>query len=205
MRTLKLTLAYDGTAYAGWQLQPGKPTVQGTLEDAIAKVTGQPCASLASGRTDAGVHALGQVAAFRTDSPLPPEVLLRALNANLPHDVAVLEAAEAPAGFHPITPRRPQALPLRDPRRPGPRRFPPPFRWHYVYGRLDADAMHRAAAALLGTHDFRSFQSSGRRAKPACGRSSTSRSSGAGQGNSPLSLWERGSNSPVSLWERGRG
>jgi tRNA pseudouridine(38-40) synthase len=161
MRTLKLTLAYDGTTYAGWQLQPGKPTVQKILEAAIEKVTGQHSSTLASGRTDAGVHALGQVVGFRTDSQLPPEVLLRAINANLPHDVAVLDAVEVPEGFRPthdVVRKRYRYVihdgPLRDV-------FGRHFAWHYRYGRLDAEAMRRAAAALLGTHDFSSFQSSG--------------------------------------------
>jgi tRNA pseudouridine38-40 synthase len=161
MRTLKLTIAYDGAAYAGWQSQHGKPTVQDTLEKAIHKVTGQRTRVLASGRTDAGVHALGQVVALRTDSRLPPEVLLRALNANLPDDIAVLDFAEAPAGFHPIAHavRKRYRYVIHD----GPVRdvFWRRFAWHYRYGRLDAEAMQRAAAALLGTHDFCSFQSSG--------------------------------------------
>ncbi len=161
MRTLKLTIAYDGTAYAGWQFQPEQADRAGTLENAIAKVTGQHVRILASGRTDAGVHALGQVVGFRTDSALPPEVLLRAINANLPHDVAVLDVAEAPDGFHPIADavRKRYRYLIHD----GPVRdvFRRHFVWHYVYGRLDADAMRRAAAALLGTHDFSSFESSG--------------------------------------------
>ncbi len=165
MRTLKLTIAYDGTAYAGWQFQPERPTVQGTLENAVAKVTGQHVRILASGRTDAGVHALGQVVGLRTDSALPPEVLLRAINANLPHDVAVLDVAEAPDGFHPIADviRKRYRYLIHD----GPVRdvFQRHFAWHYVYGRLDADAMSRAAAALLGTHDFSSFESSGAKRK----------------------------------------
>jgi tRNA pseudouridine38-40 synthase len=161
MRTLKLTIAYDGTAYAGWQLQPDKPTIQGTLEKAVAKVTGRQVQILASGRTDAGVHALGQVVAFRTDSTLSPEVLLRAINANLPGDVAVIDAAEAPAEFHPIRDavRKRYRYTIHD----GPVRdvFHRHFIWHYIYGRLNADAMRRAAAALLGTHDFSSFETSG--------------------------------------------
>ena len=165
MRTLKLTIAYDGTAYAGWQFQLGKPTIQDTLESAIAKVTGQRVRVLASGRTDAGVHALGQVAAFRTTSALPPDVLLRALNANLPHDIVVLDAADAPAGFHPTyhALRKRYRYVIHD----GPVRevFRRHFVWHYSYGRLDAEAMQRAAAPLLGRHDFRSFESSGARRK----------------------------------------
>ncbi len=161
VRTLKLTVAYDGTAYAGWQFQPGKPTVQDTLENAIEKVTGRRVRVLASGRTDAGVHALGQVVAFRTDSTLTPEVLRRAINANLPHDVAVLDVAEVPKNFRPIAHavRKRYRYVIHD----GPVRdvFTRHFAWHYSYGRLDAEAMQRAAAALLGTHDFRSFQSSG--------------------------------------------
>ena len=161
MRLLKVTIAYDGTAYAGWQVQRDEPTVQGALEAAIAQVTGQAVRVLASGRTDAGVHALGQVVGFRTESALPPEVLLRALNAVLPRDIAVLDAAEAPEGFHPIrgAVRKRYRYVIHD----GPVRdvFQRRYVWHYGRGRLDAEAMQRAAAPLLGRHDFRSFQSSG--------------------------------------------
>lgn len=161
MRTLKLTLAYDGTAYAGWQVQPDCCTVQGTLEAAIEKVTGQRVRLLASGRTDAGVHALGQVVGFQTQSGLPVEVLKRALCAELPPDVAVLDVAEVPEGFHPIRDavRKRYRYLIHD----GPVRdvFRRQYGWHYGRGRLDAEAMGRAAEALVGTHDFRSFQSSG--------------------------------------------
>jgi tRNA pseudouridine38-40 synthase len=161
VRTLKLTLAYDGTAYAGWQVQPGQSTVQQTLEAALEKVAGETIRVLASGRTDAGVHALGQVVGFQTDSGLSPEALRRALNANLPDDVAVLDVAEAPQGFHPISHahRKRYRYVVHD----GPVRdvFSRRFVWHYSGGRLDADAMHRAAAGLLGTHDFRSFETAG--------------------------------------------
>jgi len=102
LRTLKLTLVYDGTTYAGWQFQPGRPTIQETLEKAARKITGLPVSTLASGRTDAGVHALGQVVGLRTASNMPTAVFHRALNANLPGDIAVLDVAEAPPGFHPI-------------------------------------------------------------------------------------------------------
>ena len=164
MRTIKLTLAYDGTAYAGWQVQRGQKTVQGALEAAIRKVTGQQVRAIASGRTDAGVHALGQVAAFRTESRLPADVLQRALNAELPHDVAVLEAADAPEGFHPIRDavRKRYRYVIHD----GPVRdvFRRTYCWQYP-GRLDVAKMARAARALLGTHDFRSFEASGAKRK----------------------------------------
>ena len=161
MRTIKLALAYDGTEYAGWQVQPGQATVQGTLEAAIKKVTGQQVRVTASGRTDAGVHALAQVAAFETDSKLSNHVLQRALNAELPRDVVVLQLNEAPPGFHPIRDavRKRYRYVIHD----GSVRDT--FRlgqcWQYVHGRLDVDAMQRAANALLGTHDFSSFETSG--------------------------------------------
>src|SRR5262245_24827224 len=102
MRFFKLTLAYDGTAYAGWQWQPDLPTIQGALEAALHEVTGDKIRAIASGRTDAGVHALGQVVSFKAETKLPPEILCKAVNANLPHDMLVLEVREVPEGFHAI-------------------------------------------------------------------------------------------------------
>jgi tRNA pseudouridine38-40 synthase len=161
MRTLKLTIAYEGTCYAGWQCQADRPTVQQTLETALQKITGEAIRTLASGRTDAGVHALGQVVGFRTESKLAADVFVRALNANLPDDIAVIDAVEVAETFHAIRDvvRKRYRYVIYD----GPTRevFLRRFAWRYTYGRLDADAMRRAAAALLGTHDFRSFESSG--------------------------------------------
>ena len=100
MRNIKLTLSYDGTDFSGWQTQPGVRTVQETVEQAIAKLTKAARVRLnASGRTDTGVHALGQVANFFTDSSLDAKTLVRAINAHLPEDVVVTSAAEAPAAF----------------------------------------------------------------------------------------------------------
>ena len=96
MRNIKLTLAYDGTDFNGWQTQPGYRTVQETLETSIAKLTGQPARVNASGRTDTGVHAVGQVLNFYSDTNSPAEVLVRALNAHLPADIVVSEAADMP-------------------------------------------------------------------------------------------------------------
>lgn len=158
MRTLKLTLAYDGTAYAGWQVQPGQETLQETLEAALAKITGEMVRVTASGRTDSGVHALGQVVSFDTESPLAADVFQRALNAELPHDMAVLDAAEAPLGFHAIRDaiRKRYRYVIHDGAVPDV--FRRQYAWHYRQ-QLDAEAMHRAAQPLLGTHDFRSFES----------------------------------------------
>jgi tRNA pseudouridine38-40 synthase len=164
MRSFKLTLAYDGTAYAGWQVQKGHIAVQEVLESAIEKVTGERARAIASGRTDAGVHALGQVVGFRTETHLSADVLQRALNAELPQDVAVLEAAEARENFHPIRDavRKRYRYAIHD----GPVRdvFRRRYCWHYA-GRLDEAAMARAAQALLGKHDFRSFETSGAQRK----------------------------------------
>jgi len=160
MRTIKLTLAYDGTAYAGWQVQPGATTVQGTLEAALTKVTGESIRVLASGRTDAGVHALGQIVGLRTGSALAVDVLRKALNAVLPPDIAVIEAAEVREDFHAI--RDAQRKRYRYVIHDGPVRdvFRRAYLWHYGR-RLDEQAMHRAAQVLLGTHDFSSFERAG--------------------------------------------
>src|SRR5580765_470592 len=100
MRNIKLVLAYDGTEFAGWQIQPDAATIQGTLAQAIEKLTSERVLPQGSGRTDAGVHALAQVATFSTDSSIPTENFLKALNGNLPSSIRVLEANEVPAAFH---------------------------------------------------------------------------------------------------------
>jgi tRNA pseudouridine38-40 synthase len=160
MRSLKLTLAYDGTRYAGWQWQPTLPTLQGTLETAWQKVTGEKTRLIASGRTDAGVHAIGQVVSVKTESHLPPDILCRALNANLPEDLLVLDVNEAPPDFHAIRDavRKRYRYVIQD----GPQRdiFARQYAWN-VWQQLDVSAMQQAAQALEGTHDFTSFETSG--------------------------------------------
>jgi tRNA pseudouridine38-40 synthase len=160
MRTFRLTLAYDGTHYSGWQVQPGRVTLQGALEQVLHKVTGTEIRVTASGRTDAGVHAFGQVVSFRSETGLSPEVLQKALNAELPHDMAVLEVAIAADDFHAIASAKRKRYryvlhdaPIRDV-------FSRHFAW-YLHTRLDVSAMHRAAQALTGRHDFCSFETSG--------------------------------------------
>ncbi len=160
MRFLKITLAYDGTDFAGWQVQPNERTVQQTLEEAWQKVTGESIRAVASGRTDSGVHAIAQVVSLKTDSHLAADVLCRALNANTPEDMTVLDVCEAPDGFHAIRDaiRKRYRYVIQD----GPVRdvFVRRYAW-YVPQRLDAEAMHSAAQLLRGTHDFASFEASG--------------------------------------------
>lgn len=160
MRTLKLTLAYDGTNYAGWQWQEGPRTLQGTLEAALARITGESIRVTASGRTDAGVHALGQVVSFQTQSDLSASVLQKALNAELPDDMAVIDAVEAREGFHAIrnAVRKRYRYHILDGRVRDVFRLR--YAWHYRRP-LDAEAMHRSAQALAGQHDFSSFETTG--------------------------------------------
>jgi tRNA pseudouridine38-40 synthase len=155
MPTFKLTLAYDGTDFAGWQRQPGRRTVQGELQGAIERITQQRSKCIASGRTDAGVHALGQVVSFTSETQLPPAVLTKALNAELPEDMLVFAVAEVPAGFHALRDalRKRYRYVIEDGRHRD--LFDRKYVWH-VYQRLDVEAMRAAAAPLVGMHDFAS-------------------------------------------------
>lgn len=157
MRNIKLTLCYDGTEFHGWQRQPAIRTVQGVLEEAIAQLTGSHAVTTASGRTDAGVHAMGQVAHFLTSSRYPPSTFVRALNARLPRDVRVIEAAEVPQAFHATLDAKSKryGYTIDNARIASP--FQLRYTWH-VPRPLDVAAMQRAGASLLGRHDFRSFE-----------------------------------------------
>jgi tRNA pseudouridine38-40 synthase len=160
LRWLKLTVAYDGRAYAGWQVQPDRPTVQGTLEAAIRQVTQQVVRISAAGRTDAGVHALGQVVGLAIDTRLANDELLRALNAVLPDDVCVLDLQDAPEGFHAThhaVGKRYRYCIHNSRTRPV---FARHYTWHYPEP-LDTSAMHTAGQALVGRHDFSSFETAG--------------------------------------------
>ena len=164
MRNLKLTIEYDGTSYAGWQTQAGRPTIQQTLEDAVHRITGERVHVQGSGRTDSGVHALGQAANFRTHAKIPAAKLRLALNALLPPDIVVRRVREAPPDFHAqfdarwktyrytiLNDRVPTALDR--------------FFCHQVPVPLDVRAMRRAARCLVGRHDFQAFRSEGWREK----------------------------------------
>ena len=157
MQNFRLTLSYDGTDFHGWQVQPGLRTVQQVLEEAIQRLTGERLRVNASGRTDTGVHAVGQVVNFRSETALAPDVLLRALNAHLPEEVVVREAAEAPPDFdaNRDAKRKLYRYVIHD--GPVPDLFMRRYCHHSRY-RLDAAAMARAAAVLRGRHDFRCFE-----------------------------------------------
>jgi tRNA pseudouridine38-40 synthase len=158
MRNFKFTLSYDGTEFNGWQTQPGFRTVQSELERAIAAVIGAPAHANASGRTDAGVHAVGQVVNFHADTRLNPETLQRAVNANLPDDVVVRQAEDVHQAFdaNRDAVRKLYRYVIRD------NPIPDPFLRRHAYWirqQLDAQEMARAAQSLVGQHDFHSFES----------------------------------------------
>jgi len=159
--TFRLTLEYDGTAFEGWQVQPGgRRTIQGSLEDALARVTGRRVRVVGSGRTDAGVHARGQVASVRVETQLDAARLLRALNGVLPADVAVVDAARAPDDFHARRDARSKLYRYRIWNGADPSPLRARFS-HWVPPVLDLEAMAQAARACSGRHDFASFQAAG--------------------------------------------
>ena len=156
MRNLKVILSYDGAEFSGWQVQTDAVTVQGTLASAIGRITGEKVLPQGSGRTDAGVHALAQVMTFVTESSVPTENFLKALNDILPAAVRVLEVADAPPEFHARHSARAKTYRYRIYRGA----ICPPFLaryvWHYPYP-LHEEAMVRAAVLVVGEHDFTSF------------------------------------------------
>lgn len=160
MRNICLVVAYEGTAYRGFQIQKGGRTIQGELEKALGGIFGHAPRVMAAGRTDAGVHALGQVVNFRAEGSIPTDRIPRALNGLLPPDIVVRGAAEVPPSFHArydATGKTYRYLIYTG-------GIPSPFwrRYSLMAGRsLDLAAMQQAAAFLVGTHDFRSFQASG--------------------------------------------
>ncbi len=158
MRNLKITLAYDGAGFHGWQVQPGRPTIQGTLAEAIERLTGEHVLPQGSGRTDAGVHALAQVASVALESPIPPDNLVIALNDILPAAIRVLKVELAPEDFHARHSAKAKTYRYRIFRG----NICPPFLARYVYHYpypLNEGAMISAAALLIGEHDFTSFAS----------------------------------------------
>jgi tRNA pseudouridine38-40 synthase len=156
VRNLKLTLAYDGADFSGWQIQPGRVTIQGTLADALHKVTGAEGIPQGAGRTDAGVHAIGQVATWVTAAPIPPRNLVTALNDVLPPSIRVLGVAEVAPDFHPRASAKAKTYRYRILRSDICSPFLARYVWHYPYA-LDESAIVSAAPLLEGDYDFTSF------------------------------------------------
>lgn len=159
MRRIRLTISYDGTEYHGWQVQPGLPTVQGVLESVFAEIEKGPVHVQGSGRTDAGVHALAQVAAVSLSNPIPPPNLKKALNRLLPPDIRILSAEEAPEHFH----ARHHAISKTYQYRIWRAEVLPPFERRYVHYHpypMDEGAFIAAAKLFEGEHDFSAFAAS---------------------------------------------
>lgn len=160
MKRIKLVVAYDGTAYHGWQQQPGEETIEGVLNQAISNLTGEKIQVTGASRTDAGVHALGNVAVFDTESPIPGEKFSYALNQRLPADIVIQDSVEVDADFHPRYRKCRKTYEYRILNR----RFPlPEYRnnAYFYHGVLDVGAMQEAAEAFVGEHDFAAFCSAG--------------------------------------------
>jgi tRNA pseudouridine38-40 synthase len=159
-RNIRLLLEYDGSRYHGWQRQKGDLSIQQVLEEALKRLTGEQVALIGSGRTDAGVHALGQVANFHTDRAIPLKAFHEGLNSMLPPDIAVLEAREAAPEFHARKAALAKTYEYRILNRPS----RSPLHHHYGWwlaAELDQEAMAAAARALPGEHDFTAFRASG--------------------------------------------
>lgn len=164
MKRIKLTVAYDGTNYHGWQIQPNAVTVEGELNKAVSELTGEHIEVIGASRTDAGVHALGNVAVFDTESRIPGEKFSYALNQRLPEDIIIQSSEEVALDFHPRYQecRKTYEYTILN------RKFPlPEYRntAHFDYGNLDVKAMQDACKAFIGEHDFAGFCSAGAQVK----------------------------------------
>ena len=157
MPTIRLVLEYDGSRYAGWQRQPDQPTIQEAVETAIFKLTQETVPVIGAGRTDSGVHARGQVASFRIDREWTPRQWLRGLNARLPDDIAVRSAAAVSDDFHARYAASGKLYEYRILNRAERPALDRAYVWH-VHKALDLAAMEEAATALVGSHDFSSFE-----------------------------------------------
>lgn len=164
MKRIMLTIAYDGTAYFGWQKQEGMPTVEQRVMDAIGKLTGESVELIGASRTDAGVHALGNVAVFDTNATIPGERYTPALNSFLPEDIRVMASKETEAEFHPRFDAHSKRYEYHI--ITGPVANPLETRYaHYVREKLDVEAMKRMAEDFVGEHDFTSFCAAGAQVK----------------------------------------
>jgi tRNA pseudouridine38-40 synthase len=159
-KNFKLVIEYDGGRYHGWQRQPEMQTLQETIENRISRMTGKPVLLTASGRTDAGVHALGQTANFHSDTRIAPEALKRGLNSLLPEDIVIHELVEVHPAFHARYDAQQKTYQYHVLNRPLPSAVGRQYQWHIVRP-LDLPEMIRSAACLIGTHDFKSFEGTG--------------------------------------------
>ena len=160
MRILKLTVSYDGAPFVGWQRQAEGVSIQGLLEEALARIEGGPVTVYGAGRTDAGVHALGQVASARVTAQHPGDVIARALNARLPPEVRVMRVEQAPADFHARFSAAGKTYRYVIRNAPVASPFEHAYVWH-IQDPLDRSAMQEAAVLLVGRHDFAAFRSVG--------------------------------------------
>ena len=160
MRNIKLTIEYDGSGYVGWQRQLSGPSIQASIEASLRTMTGENIKLLGSGRTDSGVHALGQVANFKTESELSPAEIQKGLNSILPKDIVITNAEEADPGFHAQLSARSKIYVYRILNRPFPSAMLRERAWFMPYA-LNTGFMDEAARALIGQHDFRAFAQSG--------------------------------------------
>lgn len=164
MKRVKLTVAYDGTNYCGWQVQPNGITVQEVLNQCLSEFTGENIETIGASRTDAGVHALGNVAVFDTEMRMPGDKFSFALNQRLPEDIRIQKSEEVDADFHPRYVKSQKTYEYRILNC----RFPIPterFYSHFTYITLDVDKMKEAASYLIGEHDFKSFCGTGAQVK----------------------------------------
>lgn len=164
MKRVKLTVAYDGTNYCGWQVQPNGITVQEVLNQCLSEFTGENIETIGASRTDAGVHALGNVAVFDTEMRMPGDKFSFALNQRLPEDIRIQKSEEVDADFHPRYVKSQKTYEYRILNC----RFPIPterFYSHFTYIPLDVDKMKEAASYLIGEHDFKSFCGTGAQVK----------------------------------------
>ena len=160
MRNIKLTIEYDGTAYHGWQIQPGLMTIQGVMREQISQITQQEVNLIGAGRTDAGVHALAQVANFQTESTIDLPSLQRGLNSLLPPDIVITGVEEVAEGFHARFSARCKTYEYRILHQSYPSAILRHYAW-FIHDELDLPSMTKCGALLIGSHDFSSFRASG--------------------------------------------
>jgi len=166
MRTIKLTIEYDGTNYCGWQIQPAGKSVQGSLLKAVRKMTGEENHLIGASRTDSGVHATGQVAHFRTSTMIPPVGFMRGINSSIEKDISVIAAEEADPDFHAQKDAKSKLYRYLILSSEAPSALRANRCWH-MREKLDVESIRKASKCLIGKHDFKSFQAAGSSARDA--------------------------------------